>query len=470
VVAKEEPPKKEEPKAQEPPPAKSATKPVLDPSLGGGIQEALVMKRRREATDEDLRKQLLTVPEVGFDQATAATLYAPLLVFSQRGQSPPKLEADYGPRFLAERAKTQKKPELTYFPWRSGAESQLGKEAADRLHVLSINLRTCLRASTPQGDIRPDPDRLRALLLEGNLQGKGGFPGVIGFNAAEIKPSEWRQVGAIPALVQLLQAENTPIRLLLVELLSQIEGKEAGVALAQRALFDLSPQVREKAVQSLLDRPTAEFRQTLIESFRHPWPAVADHASEALVAIKDREAVPALVDLLNEPDPRLPVAVKEKDKEVLATRELVRINHMANCMLCHAPSLSKEDLVRGRVPIPGEDPPPLYYAERTGQFVRADTTFLRQEFSVVQPVASSGKWPGNERFDYLVRTRPLSRMERTRFEQAQKEKPQQETFEQREALLYTLKELTGKNPGSSYVDWKPLAEAPAGKEESKKPR
>jgi hypothetical protein len=208
--------------------------------------------------------------------------------------------------------------------------------------------------------------------------------------------------------VQLLQHENTPIRLLLIELLSVIEGKEASVALAQRALYDLSPQVREEAVQSLLDRPAAEYRLALVDGFRHPWPAVADHAAEALVAIKDRGALPALIELLAEPDPNLPFVVKEKEKEVLATRELVRLNHMSNCLLCHAPSLSKEDLVRGRVPIPGEDPPPLYYAETTGFFVRADTSFLRQDFSVVQPVAKSGKWPGNQRYDYLVRYRGSS--------------------------------------------------------------
>jgi hypothetical protein len=226
--------------------------------------------------------------------------------------------------------------------------------------------------------------------------------------------------------------------------------------LPQRALFDLSPQVREKAVQALAERPVEEYRQALVNGFRYPWPAVADHAAEALVAVKDRDALPALVGLLDQPDPRLPVAVREKGKEVLVTRELVSINHMGSCMLCHTPSLSKEDLVRGRVPIPGEDPPPLYYAETTGLFVRADTTYLRQDFSVVQPVASSGKWPGNQRFDYLLRTRPLSSAERKRFEKRRKEHPKPDTYEQRGAVLFALKELTGKNAGPSSADWKPL--------------
>jgi hypothetical protein len=171
----------------------------------------------------------------------------------------------------------------------------------------------------------------------------------------------------------------TPIRLLLVELLSNIKGKEAGAALASRALFDLSSQVRDKAVQALVNRPVSEHRQVLLDGLRYPWPAAADHAGEALVAVKDRDTLPALVGLLNEPGPTLPFTVrikeKDKEKEVLATRELVRINHMSNCMLCHAPYLSKDDPVRGRVPVPGEDPPPLYYAEATGPFIRADTTY-----------------------------------------------------------------------------------------------
>ena len=34
-------------------------------------------------------------------------------------------------------------------------------------------------------------------------------------------------------------------------------------------------------------------------------------------------------------------------------QELVRVNHLANCLLCHAPSFQRGDLVRGAVPTPG---------------------------------------------------------------------------------------------------------------------
>ncbi|HXG12455.1 MAG TPA: HEAT repeat domain-containing protein [Gemmataceae bacterium] len=406
------------------------------------------------------------MPEAGLDQINAAFLYAPLLPSQQRrGQPSPLPPPDYGRRYLTKRARDLKQVELAYLPWRKEPDCQLGKESADRLHVLSLYLRNCLRASTPGGDIRPDPDRLRNLLLQDSLS--GGFSPLQRPGLGEIKPSEWRQPGAVPVLVQLLQHENTPIRLLLVELLSQIEGKEASVALAQRALFDLSPEVREKAVRALGDRPAAEYRHVLLNGFRYPWPPVADHAAEAVAALEDRDTLPALIDLLAEPDPRRPIAVKDGDREVLFTRELVRINHLSNCMICHAPSFSRDDLVRGRVPIPGEDPPPLYYAETSGLFVRADITYLRQDFSVVQPVTNSGKWPGNQRFDYLIRTRPLTGGEWTHFEQRQKEKPGPNTYEQREALLFAIRELTGKDLGSSYEDWKGLLKPKVVKEEDR---
>jgi hypothetical protein len=199
-----------------------------------------------------------------------------------------------------------------------------------------------------------------------------------------------------------------------------------------------------------------------MDGLRYPWPAVADHAAEAIVALKDRGLVPPLIDLLKEPDPARPMLVKEMGKEVYAVRELVQVNHMSNCMLCHAPSTSKEDLVRGRVPIPGEDPPPLYYAEATGLFVRADITYLRQDFSVVQPVTNAGKWPGNQRYDYLVRTRPLSAAEKTRLLPITMEKPA--SYEQKEAVLFALRELTGKDPGKSFDDWKAVRDAASPKE------
>ena len=216
---------------EEPKPIDVPKPPTLDSTIGGTTKEAVVVKRLKDLSDEDLRKQLLAAPDVGLGQGDAAVLYAPLVAFQRQGQSPPALPADYGPHFLGELAVKTRRPELTYFPWHKGPDCQLGKETAERLHVLSLNLRTCLRSAAPQGDIRPDSDNLRVLMLQGRLPGQNF---IVGVNAGEIKPSEWQQPGAIPALMQMLQTENTPVRLLLVDLLSQMEGKEASAALARR--------------------------------------------------------------------------------------------------------------------------------------------------------------------------------------------------------------------------------------------
>jgi len=48
--------------------------------------------------------------------------------------------------------------------------------------------------------------------------------------------------------------------------------------------------------------------------------------------------------------------------------------------------------------------------------------FLRQDFSVVQPVAKPGKWPGNQRYDYFMRKRPLTAIEFKQFTKLQKDK------------------------------------------------
>jgi hypothetical protein len=333
----------------------------------------------------------------------------------------------------------------------------MGKEPAETLNDLSVALRACLANATPKGQVRPDAATLKQVLsTAGTIRAAR--------STVEIKPGEWHEPAAIPALMQLLQVENAPIRSLLVDLLKNIQGKEASEALALRALFDLSPQVRKSAVEALAERPAEEYQPILLQGFRYPWPAAAIHAANALMelGIKEKSLVPGLVELLKEPNPRLPFVVEVEKKpgdvqKVLAVRELVRINHMSNCIVCHASSSSTKDMVRGRVPIPNEDPPPLYYAEQSGMlFVRADTTFLKQDFSVMQPVARSGKWPGDQRFDYLTRVRPVSAKEKLQFEALQKEDKLPPTFVQKEAILFALRELTGKNPGTSYEDWKPL--------------
>jgi HEAT repeat protein len=229
---------------------------------------------------------------------------------------------------------------------------------------------------------------------------------------------------------------------------------------------DLSPEVREEAVNQLRGRPPEESRDLLLHALRYPWAPVIDHAAEALAALGDKEAAPALVPLLDQPDPALPALIKKDKEEVKLVPELVRVNHLRNCVLCHSPSLDLKDMVRGAVPAPGKPLPapagtPQYY-ETGERFVRADVTYLRQDFSVMQPAAQPGVWPEYQRFDYLVR---LRRPKPREYEAVvQKKRPLGD--EPREAVLFALRELTGRDAGATAAAWRTalgrvVAEKPA---------
>jgi hypothetical protein len=222
-------------------------------------------------------------------------------------------------------------------------------------------------------------------------------------------------------------------------------------------MVDLSPEVRESAVLALKDRPRSEFKDLLLAGLRYPWAAVPAHAAEALVALREKDTIPALVKALEAPDPADPFTIKMGKKEVPVVRELVRVNHLSNCVLCHAPSTNRADLIRGAVPVLGKPLPapattPQYY-ERGENFVRADITYLRQDFSVIQTVAQPGQWPANQRYDYMVRLRRPSAKELKFFEKVRAERP---LTPQRKALLFALRELTGKDLGTTAEDWKRL--------------
>jgi hypothetical protein len=248
-------------------------------------------------------------------------------------------------------------------------------------------------------------------------------------------------------LWQMLQVEDEAKRQLLVKELARGKDREAVTALAGRALFDLSPRVRDAAIAELKRRDPASFRAVLLAGLRYPWAAVADQAARALVQIDDRQAVPALLELLDRPDPALPVLDPQGRRHVV--RELVRVRHLGNCYLCHADAPVQEAPVAGLVPPDGHTVVPASRYYRTvgrpsmGKFVRADVTFLRQDFSIVQP--APGLPP--QRFDFLVRTREATAEEMVRL----KKPPPQ--YPQREAVLYALRRLTGKDFGTTTQQW-----------------
>lgn len=373
-------------------------------------------KRLDTLTEEALRKQLLEVPEVALDQVRGTSR---ALREAARASAPRPYP---GPAaLLADRVA------LNGLPFLADRASRLGKEQAEDLGALSNDLhrhvQACTSGSGPEA--RLDLDRFRQLLAE-RREGR----------------AQWRGPEALPALLQILQVEGAPARRLLVEMLAAMEGPRADSALAVRAVVDLSADVRQAAVRALVRRPPGAYRGLLLAGFRYPWPPAAAHAAEALVALGDRGAVPALEALLDEPPPGLPPPAGSGRPRPAAVRELVRVSHLKNCLLCHPPSFQADDPVRGAVP--GSDLPSGGYGGGLLQdFVRADITYLRQDFSLLQPVARRAEGePELQRYDYLVRVRPLTPTFLARL----REKQERVTREYRAAVRFALRELSGAAP------------------------
>jgi hypothetical protein len=182
-----------------------------------------------------------------------------------------------------------------------------------------------------------------------------------------------------------------------------------------------------------------------------------------LASLKASEALGPLVTMLAEPDPGTPFLQSVEGRQIPMVRELVRVNHLRNCLLCHAPSMSKNDAIRAFVPTPGEELPSragLYPTDKAepseATLVRADVTYLTQDFSVMQKVANPGAWPSYQRFDYLVRVRPLSFIERIVLERPQDADRARAPSAHKEAILHALRSLTGRDAGNSAAAWQEL--------------
>ncbi|MER3415764.1 MAG: hypothetical protein C4297_06070 [Gemmataceae bacterium] len=291
-------------------------------------------------------------------------------------------------------------PNLQQLPWRMGHECHLSREEAENLRTYSRALRVLLAAATPHNDVRINGERLRHMLLTDQVG-----EDIQRFNVGRVimvSAEKWRTSGSVPTLVQMLQAENESVRKTLVTVLERNDCVQASQALAQRAVFDTASDVRALATEALKKRNPADYREVLLKALEHPWPSAAENAADVLVAVNDGDAAPALLR-------RLAQLSEPMHQHTGAHYEMVRINHLSNCVMCHAISMSTTDLVRGRVPDPSQPLPPpssqAYYEDTSGLFVAADVTYLKQDFSMTQSVQNSPVWPRYQRFDYVTRRR-----------------------------------------------------------------
>jgi hypothetical protein len=267
----------------------------------------------------------------------------------------------------------------------------------------------------------------------------------------------------IAALMQVLAPTPTNMRLGLVKHLSAIAHVDATRAIAKLSIFSPEEEIRQAAVDALKVRREKDYTDVLLQGLRYPWPTVARRASEVLIKLERTDLVPQLLDVLEEGDPRLPVVKEVNKKETPVVRELVRINHHRNCLLCHAPgntgAVSPESLT-APVSVPGLPltPPEGYYGPNSNRdlLVRIDVTYLRQDFSMMQAVQEADPWPEMQRFDFLVRTRTLTEAEAKTYREklAQSEPGQQSPYQQ--AVVNALRELTGKDAEPTPDAWRKL--------------
>jgi mono/diheme cytochrome c family protein len=270
----------------------------------------------------------------------------------------------------------------------------------------------------------------------------------------------------IAALMQILAPEAPDMKVGLVKYLAGVTHPESSRALARLAIFSAEEEVRHAAVDALKVRRERDYTAVLLAGLRYPWPAVARRAADALVKLERADLVPQLIDVLDEADPRAPAAREVEGRKVSEVKELVRVNHHRNCLLCHAPGNTNgvgAEALTAAVPVPNEplpSPSQGYQNSSPDVLVRLDVTYLRQDFSAFQPVADANPWPEMQRFDFLVRSRTLSEEEAAAYrEKLERREPGRFSPYQRAALA-ALRELTGKDTEPSADAWRRLLDLP----------
>lgn len=217
-------------------------------------------------------------------------------------------------------------------------------------------------------------------------------------------------------LTQVATADDSKGQDTLVRVLSSIPRPEATRALARLAVFSTDEAARAAAIEALAVRREADSTEILTAGLSYPWPAVAANAAHAIAKLNRKDLVPRLEAMLDAPDPRGPRSEVVNGQEQTVTHELVRVNHMRNCMLCHSPAerdKTPQETLVAEVPVPTEPLPDTsggYGQSGSELLVRIDVTYLRQDFSVMQDVAdwTVGHWPRRQRFDFIVRKRVLT--------------------------------------------------------------
>jgi hypothetical protein len=421
----------------------------------------------KQWSEEELLRELVEMPDLAMDLrfvlGSAATLTEASLggnpsSAGSRRASMPLL----APPFVVV-SEAQARRQLP--GWTEGTRAMAHAERANDIAAVSIGLRRALSAAS--GSRVADSDSSLSSLLRDSTPKEVNADRLR--SELERRRSLWCRPEAVSSLCQILGAETKACRLVLVEALREIPGEEATAGLVRLALFDVAAPVRQAAIEALRSRPADSYRQQLLRAMRYPWLPVIHHAAEALVALEDKGAVPGLLELLQErSDPRalyprqrqglLPIAVpnqtalQEFPGDPLRL-QVVKVNHLANCLLCHARADSNSGPLVAPVPVLSRsgggslDPRSAeYYSGLGGLMARADIVKLRQDFSATLTVPEQVPGPNQQRYDFLVLLRPMTAKEREQLAK-QPEPPHHAP------VLFALRELTGQDLGKDPAKW-----------------
>src|SRR5262249_11915185 len=94
--------------------------------------------------------------------------------------------------------------------------------------------------------------------------------------------------------------------------------------------------------------------------------------------------------------------------------------------------------------------------------VRIDVTYLRPDFSALQPVTDAHPWPEMQRYDFLVRTRALTEDEAAALRETLASGDPGRPSPYHRAALAALRELTRRDAAPTAEAWRRLLNLPAG--------
>jgi hypothetical protein len=270
----------------------------------------------------------------------------------------------------------------------------------------------------------------------------------------------------VAALSQMLAPESAELRLGLVKYLTGVAHVEATRALARLAIFSPEDEVRLAAIDSLKVRREKDYTDIILRGLRYPWPAVAKRSADAVARLGRTDLVPELLAMLEEGDPRLPATKDVEGKKVSFVREMVKVNHHRNCVMCHAPGSPENvsgNVISAEVAIPGQPLPQPFEGYRQSSpdiMIRLDVTYLRQDFSARLPVEEAHPWPDAQRFDFFVRERELEADEVETYREKLTPKGAGVISPYHRAALTALRDITNKDTAPTAEAWRKLLDLP----------